>query len=139
MIDNKEGMSPLYRIIDANLNRLKEGIRVCEDIQRYCFNDKTKAYILKDLRHRAVIKDYKKLLDSRDIKNDPLKKTTKDESERENIKQILTANIKRAQESSRVLEEMLKLIDINEAEKFKQIRYNLYHIEKKFFDDEGEK
>ena len=133
MINQEEGIPPLYRIIDANLNRLKEGIRVCEDIQRYYFNDKDSAYALKALRHKAVIKEYKKLLSSRDIKNDPLKKTTKDESKRENIKQISTANIKRAQESARVLEEVLKLIDKNEAEKFKKIRYDLYHIEKELF------
>lgn len=30
----------LLRVIDANLNRLKEGIRVIEDIARYADNDK---------------------------------------------------------------------------------------------------
>jgi len=29
------------RLLDANLNRLREGIRVVEDIYRYIFNDKT--------------------------------------------------------------------------------------------------
>ncbi len=28
------------RLIDANLNRLREGIRVVEDIFRYVYNDK---------------------------------------------------------------------------------------------------
>ena len=41
---NNEGentISPnLYRLIDANLNRLREGIRVIEDIQRFIFNNK---------------------------------------------------------------------------------------------------
>ena len=43
--------------------------------------------------------------------------------------QIKIANIKRAQESARVLEEILKLIDIKEAQRFKEIRYLLYEIE----------
>ena len=38
--------------------------------------------------------------------------------------------MKRAQESARVLEESFKLIDTVEAERFKQIRYALYNIEK---------
>ena len=29
----------LYRVIDANLNRLKEGLRVVEDVRRYGFDD----------------------------------------------------------------------------------------------------
>ena len=120
----------LYRIIDANLNRLKEGIRVCEDIRRYSFNDSKNAYRLKDLRHKASFKDYEKLISSRDIKNDPLKKTTSSESSRMDLDSVFVANIKRAQESARVLEEVMKIIDTKEAEKFKKIRYELYDIER---------
>ncbi len=120
----------LYRIIDANLNRLKEGIRVCEDIRRYSFNDSKNAYRLKDLRHKASFKDYEKLIFSRDIKNDPLKKTTSSESSRMDLDSVFIANIKRAQESARVLEEVMKIIDTKEAEKFKKIRYELYDIER---------
>ena len=32
----------IYRVIDANLNRLKEGLRVVEDIKRYVFDDAKK-------------------------------------------------------------------------------------------------
>ena len=39
------------RLIDANLNRLREGIRVVEDIFRYVYNDKQTALKLKELRH----------------------------------------------------------------------------------------
>ena len=40
MINKEEINSSLYRVIDANLNRLKEGIRVIEDIFRYIYNNK---------------------------------------------------------------------------------------------------
>jgi len=131
---NNEGentISPnLYRLIDANLNRLREGIRVIEDIQRFIFNNKDISKNLKKLRHLSRIEDDKLLLTNRDILNDILKSTTKSESGRENLDSVIKANIKRAQESSRVLEESLKIINDTEAEKFKNIRYELYNIEK---------
>lgn len=118
------------RLIDANLNRLREGIRVVEDIFRYIYNDKQIATKLKDLRHQSRIDLYDDLLNSRDIINDCLKQTTKSESSRENLQSILIANFKRAQESSRVLEEFTKLEAANSSEVFKNIRYELYDLEK---------
>ena len=118
------------RLIDANLNRLREGIRVVEDIYRYIFNDKNIASQLKTLRHNSRISLYEELLNSRDIKNDVLKVSTSSEQSRENLNSILIANFKRAQESSRVLEEFGKLIDTNTSENFKNIRYTLYDLEK---------
>jgi len=123
---NKENL----RLIDANLNRLREGIRVVEDIFRYIFNDKTTALRLKTIRHLSRIETYEEFLDSRDIKNDVLKSTTKSEQSREDLKAILIANFKRAQESARVLEEFAKLLSTKDSENFKYIRYELYDIEK---------
>lgn len=118
------------RIIDANLNRLREGIRVVEDICRYLKNSKKISQKLKTIRHEVRIKEYVELLKSRDIANDPLKETTSSEKKRENLESIIISNLKRAQESARVLEEILKLTNSLEAEKFKNIRYELYNIEK---------
>jgi len=118
------------RLLDANLNRLREGIRVVEDIYRYIFNDKETSTILKSLRHNSRITLYNELLESRDIQNDVLKTSITSEQKRIDLNSILIANFKRAQESSRVLEEFGKLIDTQTAEKFKSIRYELYHLEK---------
>ena len=118
------------RLIDANLNRLREGIRVVEDIFRYVYNDKNIATKLKTLRHQSRIDGYNELLNSRDIVNDCLKQSTKSESTREDLYSILIANFKRAQESSRVLEEFTKLEATNNSEVFKNIRYELYDLEK---------
>ena len=118
------------RAIDANLNRLREGLRVIEDIQRYLYDNKEFALRLKNLRHECKTDNQKDLLKTRDIINDPLKETTKSESTRKNIEEIIIANFKRTQESARVLEEMFKLTNKKESEKFKQIRYSLYDIEK---------
>jgi len=118
------------RLLDANLNRLREGIRVVEDIYRYIFNDKGIATKLKNLRHNARITLYEDLLKSRDIENDVLRVSIKSEQNRTDVKSILIANFKRAQESSRVLEEFGKLIDLKTSENFKSIRYELYQLEK---------
>lgn len=121
--------TPNLRLIDANLNRLREGIRVVEDIFRYIYNNKEIASRLKVLRHKARIDLYNELLQSRDIRNDVLKKSTSSEQSREDLNAILIANFKRAQESSRVLEEFTKLHDTKISEIFKAIRYELYDIE----------
>jgi thiamine-phosphate pyrophosphorylase len=117
------------RLIDANLNRLREGIRVVEDIFRYVYNDKDTALKLKNLRHLSRTSNYIELLETRDIKNDVLRSSIKSEQNRADLDDILIANFKRAQESSRVLEEFCKLISIEDSENFKYIRYELYNLE----------
>lgn len=117
------------RLIDANLNRLREGIRVVEDIFRYVYNDKQTAIKLKELRHLSRLENYIELLETRDVKNDVLRTSIKSEQNRTNLYSILIANFKRAQESARVLEEFCKLLSIKDSENFKYIRYELYNLE----------
>ena len=117
------------RLIDANLNRLREGIRVIEDIFRYVYNNKEVATKLKNLRHLARTENYYELLETRDVKNDVLRESIKSEQNRDNLNSILIANFKRAQESARVLEEFTKLTSIKDSENFKYIRYELYNLE----------
>ncbi|BCX80200.1 thiamine-phosphate pyrophosphorylase [Campylobacter sp. 19-13652] len=119
----------LARIIDANLNRLKEGLRVVEDIRRYGYDDSALSRRIKGLRHLAKL-EVGELLEYRDSISDVLKKSVDSELNRTNLDDISTANLKRAQESARVLEECFKLFDISLSETFKHIRYELYDIEK---------
>jgi thiamine-phosphate pyrophosphorylase len=124
-------LSPeLFRVIDANINRLKEGIRVVEDILRYKYNNEELSSKLKSLRHKAQIQETQELLQHRDSINDVLRPSTKSEQNRSSLEDILTANFKRAQESARVLEELYKLQNITTSENFKTIRYELYNLEK---------
>jgi thiamine-phosphate pyrophosphorylase len=132
-------LSPeIYRVIDANLNRLKEGIRVVEDIMRYRDNNKNLSTKLKSLRHKAKVNNLTELLKYRDSINDVLRTTIKSELNRTDIKSILIANFKRAEESSRVLEELYKLESIENSENFKYIRYELYNLEKEILLNESE-
>ena len=116
------------RTIDANLNRFKEGIRVVEDILRYEYNSPL-AKKLKEIRH-IKIPNYDEIIKHSDSLNDILKPSTKDELKRDSIKDIIISNLKRAQESARVLEEIYKILDKNTSETFKNARYKLYNIEK---------
>ncbi len=120
----------LYRVIDANLNRLKEGVRVIEDIARYVHNNKGLASRLKEIRHQSRIDDLQNLLNSRDSVNDVLRPTVSSEMNRDSLESIIVANYKRAQESSRVLEELYKIVDPTLSENFKSLRYALYQLEK---------
>lgn len=126
----------VYRIIDANLNRVMEGIRVCEDIMRFASDNGPLTSGLKDLRHeifgsvKAMRKEYlEELVSSRDI-NDVGVKSSESEKTRENLIDLFLANTQRSKESLRVLEEVLKLFDIGLSQKFKKFRFKVYDMEK---------
>ena len=130
LVLNYQFMNENYlRLVDANLNRLREGIRVVEDIFRYVYNEKQTALKLKELRHLSRLENYIELLETRDVKNDVLRSSIKSEQNRTDLYSILIANFKRAQESSRALEEFCKLISVKDSENFKYIRYELYNLE----------
>ena len=127
---NKELSPEIYRVIDANLNRLKEGVRVVEDLMRYLHNNKELSSKLKSIRHLAIYENIDALLEHRDSINDVLRPTIDSELRRTDLKSIIIANFKRAQESARVLEELFKLQSTKDSENFKHIRYELYDLEK---------
>lgn len=125
----------VYRIIDANINRAKEGLRVCEEITRFVINDKQLSEKFKLIRHKidTLVKALpyaQGLLDERCVLEDVGRKISGNEFKRSGIKDIFFANIQRVKESVRVLEEFTKLIDIKLAGSFKKLRYAAYEIEK---------
>ncbi|UCD55621.1 MAG: thiamine-phosphate pyrophosphorylase [Candidatus Omnitrophota bacterium] len=129
-------MHRLLRIIDVNLNRSQEGLRVCEDIVRFVLNDRKMVRSFKSLRHKlgALAKRiYRKssFLKSRNVKRDVGKLTTYREGKRKNIGDVFRANIQRVKESLRVLEETSKLLDRRISQSFKTIRFRVYELEKK--------
>lgn len=125
----------IYRVIDANLNRAKEGLRVVEDISRFILSNKVITQKIKNLRHnlqnisRASFST-ESLINCRNIIEDVGKASITNELRRTNIEDIFFANIQRAKESVRVLEEFLKLTSRSKALKLKTIRYKIYQIEK---------
>jgi thiamine-phosphate pyrophosphorylase len=125
-----------FRIIDANLNRLTEGLRVLEEAVRFLFGDTGLTVDLKEVRQMVAetVRDsllYKSLLQSRDIATDPGSSASFDKGNpvRESLGDLMRANFQRTKESVRVIEEYSKLLD-GKAEAFKTIRFKLYDIEK---------
>ncbi len=128
----------IYRIIDANLNRSREGLRVCEDITRFVLNSKPLTEELKSARHHisAITKSsspkLKKLSESRNSEGDILRRSRfASEMKRRALADIFAANIERVKESLRVLEEIFKLIDYKSSSKFCGLRFKVYAIEKR--------
>lgn len=128
----------IYRILDANLNRAREGLRVCEDVTRFKLDSEALSKEIKALRHgitsgmRSMPSGIKKLLEARDSEGD-IGKGSKRSSEmkRTGAADIFMANIQRVKESLRVLEEFSKIIDRRLAIRFRRLRFKTYAIEKK--------
>ena len=127
----------VYRIIDANLNRVMEGVRVCEDIVRFSSNNERLTRMLKDLRHKVFesINDLRKehleeLVLSRNTETDVGTKSNEYEKNRKDVIDLFLANAQRGKESLRVLEEVLKLLSKDLSQQFKRFRFELYEIEK---------
>ncbi len=130
-------MIKTYRILDANVNRAAEGIRVVEDICRFNYEDEKLTKKLRDTRHK-VRKNLKyldsKLLKHRDSAHDIGKKiTTQSKIDKKNdTAQIITANFKRALEALRVIEEISKTTTdmYDTGKEYEALRYELYYLEK---------
>lgn len=125
------------RIIDANLNRTAEGLRVLEDIARLVLNNGEISSQLKTIRHKIVQTSpelQQQLVWSRDAGTDVGQDTkVNGEAEGKTLREILAANARRGQESLRVLEEMAKEpgmpAEFN-TDVYRQVRFKLYTIEK---------
>lgn len=126
------------RIIDANLNRVKEGLRVCEEVARFILDNRKFTAEFKEIRHKidslgGKIYPPAKLFSQRRAQADVGRFNSRGELARSNCKDIFLANIQRVKESLRVLEEFSKLVDSRAALGFKQLRYKVYEIEKESF------
>ena len=124
----------LDRIIDANFNRAKEGLRVCEDVCRFILDAKSITRNYKDARHQLtdIIGSLKitDIIRSRNIRKDVGRQSIDVEFKRNGVSDIFYANSQRVKESLRVLEEFTKLRNKRHAEDLKRLRYKIYALEK---------
>ncbi len=123
----------MLRLIDANLNRLSEGLRLLEDVARFMLSDATLSARLKELRHRLSQSNPSirtALLSSRDSDED-VGAFAADTMQRRDVPDIVAANARRVTESLRVLEEFSKLPDSTlDPATFKEARFAMYDIER---------
>jgi thiamine-phosphate pyrophosphorylase len=126
-----------YRILDANINRLREALRVVEEYFRFAEGDGGAAVGLKKMRHALQTieagLDPAMLLASRDSARDPLAGDTRpEERERSGINAVVSASLKRAQEAARVIEEYGKVAGVSAVSEIaKQLRFEVYGFEKR--------
>lgn len=126
----------MLRLIDANLNRISEGLRLLEDVARFLLNDAALSEQLKSLRHELLGPDWslrRELLFARDSAEDVgAFAEVPGEARRDDLPAIVIANSRRVQESLRVMEEFAKLPDIDlDPARFKKARFAVYEIEQK--------
>ncbi|QKK07747.1 MAG: hypothetical protein HND58_05885 [Planctomycetota bacterium] len=105
-------MSSIARLIDANANRAREGLRVVEDVARFVLGDATACAELKAIRHglgeaiRALPVDRGVLLAWRDTAGDVgTGATTAGEASRADLPAIVAAAAGRLAEALRAIEE----------------------------------
>jgi len=139
-------MDRTIRILDVNINRSREGLRVVEDLVRLALDDASLASQIKNMRHeitslaRKLPLDESELLKARDSEGDVgMNLDNASESLRTDLSQIATANIRRSQEAMRVLEEVSKLYDSSVASQFKKLRFQFYGLEKEIMPKLSEK
>jgi len=135
----------LLRMIDANLNRSSEGLRVLEDVARFLLDNTELSQRLRAVRH-DLARETKPLriglLSQRDAEHDVGHPYPAPPGERElNIKttslqgslDLVTANAKRVEESLRVVEELAKLPEVSSmlnSASFEQMRFTVYTLER---------
>lgn len=125
----------MLRIIDANCNRIGEGLRFLEDAARFVLDDAPLSKKLRTIRH-DVIKNVSKLgvklISARDSNGD-VGANAASLSKQQDLPSLIVANAKRVEEGLRVLEELSKLSEMSQAvdsDHFQRARFDLYAIEK---------
>lgn len=129
--------SPLFRLVDANVNRASEGLRVLEELARFSLSDDLLAQELRSLRHelaRMTMPMGVDLLSSRDSVRDVGRESGIRVEGEHTLLSTIRANSKRAEESLRVLEELGRLADLEnriDPARVEGLRYSVYDLEKR--------
>ena len=119
----------IYQIIDANLDRAREGLRVLEDWARFGLGKEKYVEKIKNFRQilgKNHLEIYKQ---SRNYIEDRCKGLTHQEQiKRKTPEQIISSNSARVQEALRVIEEFARLQNLELSKIASEIRYEIYTI-----------
>lgn len=123
------------RVLDANLNRSREALRILDDHCRFILNDRFLTEQVKGLRHDlAAATEHLPaglLLAARDTPGDVgTGITAGGEYERGSAAQVASVNLKRLQEALRSVEEYGKLFGHGFARDVESLRYRSYTLER---------
>jgi len=118
------------RLIDANLDRAREGLRVVEDWCRFGLERDDLVISLKDWRQRLGKLHREHYKHARSTATDPAAGLDHPaQLDRHSPRQVVEANCGRVQEALRVLEEYGRSVDAPLAAEAAAIRYGLYDLE----------
>ena len=118
------------RLIDANLDRAREGLRVVEDWCRFGLERDDLVISLKDWRQRLGKLHREHYKQARSTATDPAAGLDHPaQLDRHSPRQVVEANCGRVQEALRVLEEYGRSVDAPLAAEAAAIRYGLYDLE----------
>ncbi len=120
----------VWRILDANFDRAREGLRIVEEWCRFALNDVALANECKQMRQELGMLHTPEIRAARDTLSDVGTALSHPrEEQRTGIEQLLQANLCRVQEALRVLEEYGKLYSPSMSSSCKQMRYRAYTLE----------
>jgi thiamine-phosphate pyrophosphorylase len=126
---------PVLRLMDANVNRAREGLRVMEDYARFVLNCGELSGELKAMRHgladamRELSPDAILHRDTGGDVGTALK--TEAELRRQDIGDVVTAAGKRVGEALRAIEEACKVLCPAKSALVEALRYRLYTLEQR--------
>ena len=120
----------IAQIIDANLDRAREGLRVLEDWSRFALGRKDLVTQIKHFRQLLGKNHLKIYKNSRNLVTDECQGLIHTEQfKRMNADNIISANASRVQEALRVIEEFSRNHNQQLCNLASEIRYKIYNLE----------
>ena len=120
----------IAQLIDANLDRAREGLRVMEDWCRFGLKRSDFSIQIKDWRQQLGVHHHNIYRKARLISTDPAMGVSHPlQKVRSTPEAVFIANSSRVQEALRVIEEFTRITDPNLCEIASKIRYETYEIE----------
>ncbi len=121
-------------MVDVNVNRAREGLRVCEEIARFVLENpsltRASQRLRYDLTSAAQVSFLGPLVEARNARRDLGHPSRRGKSRlHKNLKALVSANAKRIQESLRVLEEFSRMKSPSLARTFAGLRFKAYSLE----------
>jgi thiamine-phosphate pyrophosphorylase len=127
----------IFRILDANANRAREGLRTAEDYIRFSVGAVRWAKRLRTYRHALTevvdrIVSPERLVAARRVNRDighPAANTEAHAPGASSARDVALRGLKRAEEAIRVLEEYVRGLDAEAARRLSEVRFGAYEAE----------
>ncbi len=125
----------MLRVVDANLNRAREGLRVCEEVARFILEKpqltRRCQQIRYDLSRLGRSLGRADLIKARNSRQDVGRPAVRVKiASHQGVRDLVTANSQRVEEAFRVLEEFTRLSSARLSKEFGILRFRVYSLER---------